>query len=140
MNLIRKAWCAKTSADPDHWSPMNPAWGQCAVTALVVQDLLGGVIVCSEYDTPHHYWNLLDDGTEIDLTLEQFKPELHPVIKRVSFKRDHRDHVVAYPDTVVRYHLLRERVGLATSDSQPTPANVPIGPVSAASPTSPTSP
>ena len=38
------SWSRKTSADPDNWSPDNPAWGQCAVTSLVVSDFFGGTI------------------------------------------------------------------------------------------------
>jgi hypothetical protein len=42
--LIRASWSEKTCdpVDLPEWSAENPARGQCAVTALVVQDLLGG--------------------------------------------------------------------------------------------------
>src|ERR1700724_3464771 len=39
---LAQAWSRDTSSDAEHWSASNPAWGQCAVTALIVQDLLGG--------------------------------------------------------------------------------------------------
>src|SRR6266566_2911292 len=42
---IRACWRADTSSDPTGWSVSNPAWGQCAVTACVVHDVLGGRIV-----------------------------------------------------------------------------------------------
>lgn len=77
--LIRSSW-SETSCDPVDlpWSPENPARGQCAVTALVVQDLLGGEILIAEVHHTDatrqgvHYWNRISDGVEMDLTREQF--------------------------------------------------------------------
>jgi hypothetical protein len=49
------------------------------VTALVLNDLLGGELLLAEVRNPDgsrqgvHYWNRLPDGREIDLTHEQFK-------------------------------------------------------------------
>jgi hypothetical protein len=78
--VIRASWSA-ASCDPVDapWSPENPAKGQCGVTALVVQDHLGGDLLLAEVlhaDGSRqgvHYWNRLPDGTEIDLTREQFR-------------------------------------------------------------------
>jgi hypothetical protein len=42
---LRAAWSRETSEDPDEWSPANPSRGQCAVTALVIRELLGGEIL-----------------------------------------------------------------------------------------------
>lgn len=77
---VRAGWSA-ASCDPvdlADWSPENPARGQCGVTALVVQDHLGGELMIG--DVVHadgtrqgvHYWNRLPDGREVDLTWEQF--------------------------------------------------------------------
>jgi hypothetical protein len=67
------AWAADTSFDPENWTPDNPAYGQCAVTALVVNDLLGGQIAKGTVNGVEHYWNVLP-GTEEekDLTRHQF--------------------------------------------------------------------
>ncbi len=65
---VRKAWCAQTSADPDNWTPENPAWGQCAVTALVIQDLCGGELLRTTVGGISHYLNELEDGRWVDLT------------------------------------------------------------------------
>ncbi|MDQ6730583.1 MAG: hypothetical protein M3022_09835 [Actinomycetota bacterium] len=78
-SLIRSRWF-EVSCDPVDlpWSPENPARGQCAVTALVVQDLLGGEILIAEVHHTDgtrqsvHYWNRISDGVEVDLTREQF--------------------------------------------------------------------
>jgi hypothetical protein len=78
--LIRSCWSEKTCdpVDLPEWSAENPSLGQCAVTALVVQDLLGGEILLA--DVHHadgsrqgvHYWNRFPQGVEVDLTREQF--------------------------------------------------------------------
>src|SRR6185436_2099938 len=60
------------------WSPENPARGQCGVTALVVQEHLGGDLLLADVANADgsrqgvHYFNRLPDGTEVDLTREQF--------------------------------------------------------------------
>ena len=46
--------------------------GQCAVTALVVQDFLGGELIRAFVCGESHYWNRLPDGSELDLTADQF--------------------------------------------------------------------
>jgi hypothetical protein len=62
------------------WDPANPARGQCGVTALIVNDLLGGDLVRAEVHVAgervdFHWWNLLPGGVEVDLTRDQFGPE-----------------------------------------------------------------
>jgi hypothetical protein len=79
--ILRAAWGADTCDPHDlpDWRPDNPARGQCGVTALVVQDLLGGDLVLGEVFVEqakigHHYWNRLPDGRDVDLTAGQFHP------------------------------------------------------------------
>jgi len=110
--LLRKSWTKKTSKDPRNWTPKNPAWGQCAVTALVVQDFFGGelrrgIVEINEKDVSlylSHYWNLLPDGKKKDLTKEQFPKGT--VIPRKGEPQS-RDYVLSFPDTRKRYALLR---------------------------------
>jgi hypothetical protein len=79
-DAIRAGWSA-ASCDPVDlpWSPANAAKGQCGVTALVVQDLLGGELLVAEVRHADgsrqgvHYWNRLAGGAELDLTRTQFK-------------------------------------------------------------------
>lgn len=103
---LKRAWSAGTSSDPAKWSPVNPAWGQCAVTALVVQDALGGALVRADVCGIAHYWNRLDDGQEVDLTREQFGLE---VLVPAGEERD-REYVLSFPDTKRRYNLLKRRL------------------------------
>jgi hypothetical protein len=78
-SAIREAWCLETCdpTDAPDWAPTNPSRGQCAVTALVVHDLIGGQLLEAEVCNPDgsrqgfHYWNRLA-GVDVDLTREQF--------------------------------------------------------------------
>jgi hypothetical protein len=81
-SAIRSSW-SEQSCDPvalDEWSTDTPARGQCAVTALVVQDLLGGELLLAKVLNADgsrqglHYWNRLASGVELDLTRDQFSP------------------------------------------------------------------
>ena len=70
---IATSWSRETSDDPRRWSYDNPARGQCAVTALIVQDFFGGGLRCAHINLTPHYWNLLPNHCELDLTKSQFK-------------------------------------------------------------------
>ena len=81
---VRAAWDAQTCDPVDlPWSTANPSRGQCGVTALVLQDHLGGDLLVAEVTRDDgsrqgfHTWNLLPDGTELDLTRAQFLPHEH---------------------------------------------------------------
>jgi ADP-ribose pyrophosphatase YjhB (NUDIX family) len=111
---VRAAWCVWTSdpVDQPGWSEANPASGQCASTALVVQDRLGGELLIAEVHEADgsrqgvHYWNRLPGGRELDLTREQFR----------RGEAVGRPELVERPPDVTRgrlaghYHLLAHRV------------------------------
>jgi hypothetical protein len=101
--VLRDAWTGDTSVDSS-WTPTCPALGQCAVTALVVQDYLGGDLMRCEVEGTSHYWNLVD-GVEIDLTRSQFN---HFLPRHIAVRS--RDYVLSSPDTMRRYETLRARV------------------------------
>jgi hypothetical protein len=112
--ILRKAWSKETSADPENWSNENPAYGQCAVTALIVNDIFGGKIVWAEVDVNgkkvSHYFNVVE-GEEIDLTREQFpKGTIVPkgVDKTKGFPST-RDYILSYESTRKRYEILKKR-------------------------------
>ena len=79
--VLRAGW-GRDTCDPHDlpdWRPDNPARGQCGVTALIVQELLGGDLILGEVfvgdaKVGHHYWNRLPDGRDVDLTADQFHP------------------------------------------------------------------
>ncbi|MFF7947707.1 YunG family protein [Streptomyces griseorubiginosus] len=79
---VRSSWSAETCTPEfrSRWSPDNPARDQCGVTAMVLNDLLGGELIRGEVHVngervDYHWWNRLGMGLEIDLTREQFGPE-----------------------------------------------------------------
>ena len=101
----------------EEWSPENPSRDQCGMTALVVQDILGGDLIIAQVHVDgvqigHHYWNRLPDGSDVDLTGDQFRPEEDVV----------GGTVVVRPPDAPRYHreqyeLLRGRVLEALDDT-----------------------
>jgi hypothetical protein len=100
---LARSWNRNTSYDPSGWSEDNAAWGQCAVSALIVQDFLGGSLLVGEVNGVEHYWNLLPDNRDLDLTRHQFgsiqslKGPFHA----------QRDFMLSFPDTRKRYERLR---------------------------------
>ncbi len=74
--LVRQAWSPFTSAYMT-CTNANIAWGQSDVSALAVQDALGGKIVRTEFTLPDghtgpHYLNLLPDGSTVDVSQDQY--------------------------------------------------------------------
>jgi hypothetical protein len=112
LNLLDRAhdaWDVETSATPEIWTPENPSAGQCAVTALWVHDELGGVLVRGTIAGGSHYWNRFSDGSELDLTRQQFEVWL---LDQEPFERD-RSYVLSFPDTQRRYEALLRNLAAA---------------------------
>ena len=110
---IRAAWGKDTCYPPavSLWTPEKPELGQCTVTALVVQDYLGGeLLYCKGHN---HYWNRLPNGEEIDFTRSQFPPGTQLKVDEVRT----RDQVLNDDSAIAmrtreRYELLKSRVAL----------------------------
>jgi hypothetical protein len=105
VQAIALSWSRDTSNEPDRWTPDNPALGQCAVTALVVQDYLGGRLLRGLVGDVSHYWNQLPTGEELDLTQQQFQDF---GVDSVG-PRD-REYVLSFTDTQRRYRSLLDLV------------------------------
>jgi glycerophosphoryl diester phosphodiesterase len=83
----------------------NPAFWQCGVTSLIVQDYFGWeILYCSHND---HYRNRLANGNEIDLTRSQFAEGtvicIDKIVPRISLLGRHKD-------TERRYQKLKQSV------------------------------
>ncbi len=113
--LIRKSWCKKTSSSPDRWTTDNPALGQCAVTALLLQDMAGGEILKTDIKGfGSHYWNMLvypeDVTIDYDLTRGQFPDDIKiteaKLVQRNDMLQSERAKQFRMPE---RYQLLRKR-------------------------------
>src|SRR5262245_27866317 len=70
LTAIRLAWGPDTGIG-EGVAPGSPV-GQCAVTALLVQDVLGGEIVRGLTTCGSHYWNRVPGMGDVDLTREQY--------------------------------------------------------------------
>lgn len=89
----------------DKWTLENKTLGQCAVTALVLNDFLGGKIMRCESESGSHYYNLIN-GEIVDLTVSQFDslPDYENGEERT------REYLLSNKDTRERYKLLLSRV------------------------------
>lgn len=99
-SALKTAWSIETSSK---WLPDNPALGQCGVTALVVQDLLGGDILKTRTGDAWHFYNRIG-GKRLDFTQAQFSS---PIVYS-DFPADREE---ALADTSPgQYRILRERL------------------------------
>ncbi|MEU8741272.1 hypothetical protein ACFYPK_02100 [Streptomyces halstedii] len=108
---VRSGWDADTTtpAHRPHWDPANPARDQCGVTAMVLNDLLGGQLIRGEVlvdgeQVDYHWWNRLGMGVDIDLTREQFAAHEHVVGGTVI------ERPAEFTRLREEYELLRDRV------------------------------
>lgn len=106
LPLLNVAWSRETSSDGDGWQETNRAWGQCAITALLIQERFGGTLRRCKANLPDgqsisHYFNLID-GRMVDLTRQQFPAG-------TTFTADEertREYVLSFPETAKRYGRL----------------------------------
>ena|SRR3989338_8145406 len=109
--IIQESWNRDTCYPKlrNEWTPENQARGQCAVTALIVQDYVGGDLLYCRHN--EHYWNRLPSGEEIDLTRRQFSQEtticLDETHERDFVLNSEEAHIT---ETSTRYQILKERV------------------------------
>lgn len=114
--ILLKSWSKDTSYCPDKWNELNPSFGQCAITALIVNDYFGGDIVWSEALLPNgqkisHFFNMIN-GEEVDLTRSQF-PKGTIVPKGAEKKKGFdstRDYLISYENKNSRYVALKRKV------------------------------
>ncbi|MCK9230036.1 MAG: HNH endonuclease [Syntrophales bacterium] len=88
-----KFW-SKETAYYNEWNIKNPSYGQCAISAIALQEIIGGEIakiILSEGKS--HYFNILD-GNVYDLTSDQFempvKYDHHEIVSKDYLLSDHR--------------------------------------------------
>lgn len=102
---LETLWDEETSAGG--YTPELPSTGQCAITSMIVQDILGGELLRVMNVGISHYFNRLEDGTEIDLTRDQFPvwdPE--PAVVR------ERSYLDGSQWTLSRYKLLCDKLDI----------------------------
>lgn len=106
-NILDKSWNKDTChcSLKNYWNDQNKSLGQCAVTALIVNDFLGGKIMGCMCETGSHYYNLINNQV-VDLTKSQFTeiPNYELGEERT------REYLLSNEDTRYRYKLLLESV------------------------------
>lgn len=113
---LRRSWQADTAFDANDWSEKNPARGQCVVTALVVQDYLGGDLQRYEVNgdfTETHYANVLPGGVILDVTASQYEGcnlQLMPTMTKLKGFASIREKRLDDASTERRYSILKARV------------------------------
>ena len=106
---LRKAWCRET-AHPSYqgdWTEDNPSYGQCCVTALVMQDLYGGDIYECKVQGKRHYVNITQEGYLHDFTSSQFG-DMQLVYS--DMKQRTRTSLLKSQSVKERYDLLKARM------------------------------
>lgn len=106
--VISKSWNSETCVPSlrEKWSEENPSLGQCAITALVVNDFLGGNIMRCMSSTGSHYYNFIDNEI-MDFTREQFGQET-PDYEHGEERS--REYLLGNEDTKARYTRLVNNV------------------------------
>ena len=114
---LRASWNAETGyAGAGVWTEDNPARGQCVTSSLVVQDYLGGDIVryavLGDGIDETHYFNVLDDGTVVDTTGDQYTVPVTMTLKPINaaVHKTVRAKCLADDETRYRYEMLKTRV------------------------------
>ncbi len=72
LKVLHNCWSLQSSSK---WRKDNPAMGQCGVTALVVNDILGGEIKKTNLPGGWHFYNFIN-GKRYDFTNSQFAEDI----------------------------------------------------------------
>lgn len=108
VEALHFSWGKDTAyrKDAENWTPQNPALGQCAITALLFNELYGGRIYSGVSDDGIvHYWNR-KLGIKCDFTKQQFTKKM----RFKEIKKWNREELLKTGNVAERYELLRERV------------------------------
>ena len=108
-DILSGIWCAETCAPRmrDEWSPGNPTFGQCSITAFLMQYIFGGKVYgILRPGGNYHCFNVVDDCV-FDLTSEQFGDE---VLDYNNCSEQFREIHFAKEEKRLRYEYLRTRL------------------------------
>src|SRR5882672_9692325 len=102
--FFEDAWSIETCYRPwrINYNSRPKSYGQCVVTSLYVYAIFGGQIVRNK--KLNHYWNILKDGTELDLTRDQFS--LFLIYKKDEGRESSFNGLIGHWDTQKRFKKL----------------------------------
>lgn len=106
--IIKLSW-SKETCYPNQkniWNKENPSLGQCAITALIINDFMGGKIMRCMCGNISHYYNIINEAI-VDLTFEQFNGNIPDY---VNGEERTGDYILSNKDTKERYLLLLKNV------------------------------
>ena len=106
---FRSAWCRETAhpSYQERWTEDNPSYGQCAVTALLVNDFCFAPIYKCKVGRSTHYYNMrIRNCDVIDFTSEQFGDKK---IDYLSGEYVSREQLLKCGHVKERYELLKQR-------------------------------
>jgi hypothetical protein len=111
---IREAWCRETAhpSYQENWTENNPSYGQCCVTALVMQEIIGGDIYECTIGHRKHFYNVTPDHQMHDFTVEQLSIP-RDYTKKVKLRT--RESLLRSKDVKERYNLLKTRLSEPTT-------------------------
>ncbi len=109
IECIKQSWSIDTAQPHSIWPVDKPSTGQCAVTSLLLMRYIPGAkmvrgTVLDENQLIVHYWLLMPNGTELDITRDQFV-DPHFLSKEV----DPLEQYYRFSDTERKLALLTER-------------------------------
>ncbi len=112
FKLLLKCYCKETaypSCKNEYNSCYDPTYGQCAITAMIVNDIFGGTIhKINVKGGGTHYFNKIGD-LYIDLTSDQFT--LYEInVKYNENKEIPKEYCGKNADTAKRYELLKQKL------------------------------
>lgn len=113
---LKKSWTQESSSTPKKWTSHNPACGQCAVTALIVNDYFGGDILWTNAVLPNgkkisHFFNKIE-YIEKDFTKIQFPngTKINTGVPKTKKYSSTREYILSYSTTQIKYKLLKYKV------------------------------
>ena len=100
-----KFW-SKDTSHYDDWGIDNQSYGQCAISAIAIQEIMGGEIAKINIgETKTHYFNIIN-GNVYDITKDQFQfPVQYSPNQIVS-----KEHLLSNQKTAKRYKLFYENL------------------------------
>ena len=112
FGILLKCWDKETAypaSQADYIKDNDPTYGQCTITAIIVNDIFGGTIHKIKIDgRGTHFFNKID-GHYIDLTRDQF--DLYNI--NVNYEQNEevtKEQCLNNEDTLRRYHVLKEHI------------------------------
>lgn len=69
--VLQECWTKFSAEEPERWTAYAPGNGHALFSALLAQEVYGGFVAIGlVFGERYHYWNVLNDGTQIDFCRE----------------------------------------------------------------------